>query len=487
MKLNGKFSLIIVITVIQVVFLTIFSLYNTKNFKDIKDYQNVQTKTEVELGDIIDFLDKVDYWGVDVTTVYSDFTANKNRISELFNYQFTNSITKEMPDTFNSNLKQIKGIWNLLCDYFVPVENILSQMEKVKINPASALNIKYYGIRETMNEVSDEGVETLMGLVGEAHEEIKKIRKQYEDLTRVNAKSSQIIAEVLVGKEKQFTFITIVIAALSCIILSVLILIVTTGISRRIKRIQNMTSTLSKKDFTVSLNPEGSNEMNSLMTNINNMVDQINEFFIVVKTTASKAISSGYSINDAANSTAAATSEINDNIQKINLLFDKITEAVGSAVTVIGEMNHQVDILVENNERQSSAIEESDASVNDVVTTLDFINTMAEERTKNAEEMHVLISDGDNKISTTSDLLQQITKQLDEVQEVVTIINTVAEQTNLLSMNAAIESAHAGEAGKGFAVVAEEIRNLAEETSDNASRIASVIDGIVNTVNTAND
>jgi methyl-accepting chemotaxis protein len=100
--------------------------------------------------------------------------------------------------------------------------------------------------------------------------------------------------------------------------------------------------------------------------------------------------------------------------------------------------------------------------------------------------MYDLVADGDEKISSTTGILAQITSQLEEIKEVVTIINSVAEQTNLLSMNAAIESAHAGEAGKGFAVVAEEIRTLAEETADNAKRIAKAIGAIVSSVNEAN-
>ena len=102
-------------------------------------------------------------------------------------------------------------------------------------------------------------------------------------------------------------------------------------------------------------------------------------------------------------------------------------------------------------------------------------------------EMHAYVADGDEKISATNEILGKIAQQLDEVYEVVTIINNVAEQTNLLSMNAAIESAHAGEAGKGFGVVAEEIRSLAEETSENADKISKVVNAIVVAVENANE
>jgi methyl-accepting chemotaxis protein len=82
-------------------------------------------------------------------------------------------------------------------------------------------------------------------------------------------------------------------------------------------------------------------------------------------------------------------------------------------------------------------------------------------------------------------VLNEVTSQLDEIGEIVEIINAIAEQTNILSMNAAIESAHAGEAGRGFAVVAEEIRGLAESTGENAKRISASVSGIVEKVNSA--
>lgn len=254
----------------------------------------------------------------------------------------------------------------------------------------------------------------------------------------------------------------------------------------KISILQDVTEDLANKDFTVDLEPAGSVEINNLMTNLNQMIDQLNDFFVIVKTTASKAISSGYSINDSANSTAAATAEIDSNIEKINQQFDTITQIVKSTVAVITEMNIHVDTLVQNNNDQTVAIEDSNNAVNEVVNTLEFINEMANSRSKGAEEMYDLVADGDEKISSTTGILAQITSQLEEIKEVVTIINSVAEQTNLLSMNAAIESAHAGEAGKGFAVVAEEIRTLAEETADNAKRIAKAIGAIVSSVNEAN-
>ena len=223
------------------------------------------------------------------------------------------------------------------------------------------------------------------------------------------------------------------------------------------------------------------------MTNLNEMISQINDFFVIVKTTASKAISSGYQINDSANSTAAATSQIDERLDSINKEFESISNVVTQAMEAISQMNNHISILVDNSKTQNIALTESNEAVNEVVGTLENINDMSKKRTQSALEMKNYVQDGDEKISATKKLLNDINNKLDEVKNVVTIINSVANKTNLLAMNAAIESAHAGEAGKGFGVVAAEIRSLAEATQTNSVRISEVVQNIVNAVSLAND
>lgn len=487
MKLNGKFSFIILLTIVQAFVLTVFSIFNLKKVQSIKDYQNMEIRSEEQLSSIIDYLEKMDYWDFDIQNAYAAFAEQKEELSKTFAYITENPIIHNFPEGFDANLKQIKLTWQLLENDFVPIEEILKKMEKMKFMPGVLSNIKSFGIRETAKLYTDETVTSdLMNMTEEAHQQLRKIRLLYVSLMSLNEKSSLMIDEVMKATENQFIFITILFAAITAIILTVLILIVTSNVSKRIVKVRNMTTTLAKKDFNITIIPEGSDEMWYLMTNINNMVHQINEFFLLVKYTAKKALNAEASINESAGSTANAIALIDSNIDEINRKFQDAVTVINSAIGVITEMNLHVDTLVKSSSVQNEAIENSNKAVKEVVKTLEYINQRAEERVKNAGEMHEYISDGDEKISATNEILGKIAQQLDEVYEVVTIINNVAEQTNLLSMNAAIESAHAGDAGKGFGVVAEEIRSLAEETSENADKISKVVNAIVAAVESAN-
>ena len=429
----------------------------------------------------------MDYWDFDISTAYSAFDEKKSAITESFNYLLENQVVDSFPEDFKASLKQTKLTWQLLNDSFGPVESILKTMEG--ITPSSSVNtsIKSFGIRETAAlYTQDADIAQLLSLTMDAHAQIKKIRLLYVSLMELNTKSLNMIGKIVLDRETSFVLITIIFASITSVILACLIFIVTSKISKRIIKVRNVTSTLAEKDFTTSLKPEGSDEMHMLMNNINDMVQQLNTFFVLVKSTAKKALNSESIINESANSTAVASTQIDSNIDSMKKEFTELVQVINGALGVIAEMNLHVDTLVKSSNVQTEAIENSNSAVSEVVKTLDYMNKMAVERMESAQAMHSYVEDGDEKITSTNEILGHVAEQLDEVYEVVTIINNVAEQTNLLSMNAAIESAHAGEAGKGFSVVAEEIRSLAEETSENADKISKVVNAIVEAVENAN-
>ena len=487
MKLRGKFSFIILLTIFQSFVLTVLSIINLRNVQSIKDYQNMEIRSEEQLSSIIDYLEKMDYWDFDIENAYSAYAEKKEAITKTFKYLTENPITKNFPEAFDANLKQVKLTWNLIEDSLAPIEEILKKMEKVQLTSGVRSNIKSFGIRETAKLYSDgDTMADLLALTEEGHQQLRKIRLLYVSLMSLNEKSSAMINEIIVVNENRFVVFTIIFAVIMAVVLAVLILIVTANVARRIVKVRNMTTTLAEKDFNVMIKPEGSDEMWYLMTNINNMVHQINDFFLLVKSTAKKALDAETSINESAGSTANAITLIDSNVDELVRKFQDAVTVITSTIGVVAEMNMHVDTLVQSSSVQNEAIENSNKAVKEVVKSLAYISQMAEDRVKNAGEMHTYVSDGDDKISATNEILSKIAEQLDEVYEVVTIINNVAEQTNLLSMNAAIESAHAGEAGKGFSVVAEEIRSLAEETSENAAKISKVVNAIVKAVENAN-
>ncbi|MCQ2583473.1 MAG: methyl-accepting chemotaxis protein [Treponema sp.] len=490
MKLNTKFSLILCGIILQVVLLASMCGYGFLQLNRLNEYQVVQTTLQTDMRDIVTLVNRVDSWSVDLSSVYDEEQKYLNSIIEKARFLSSDkNVAKFLSYEVRSGYLEFSGGCNQMKTAISKFDTEIRKMQvKVPSLPADIRqDLNRFGIRMAAqkyrdNETVQEFLKGVNIMHGEMPEFLRYVGVLTGELTMLNHRA---YAE-LEGKKAFYLVFGIVVAILFSIVFCVVFFITTRKLVKGITVVSDMTGVLSNRDFTREIVPSGSKEVYSLMENVNNIIKELNDFFIVVKSTTSKAISAGYLITDSANSTAAASNEIDNNLNRITEEFSKISDSVVKTVNIISEMNYHVDTLVENNQKQTAAIDESNAAVNEAVNTLEYINQMAEDRTNSASEMTGFVADGDAKIALTGNLLAQVQQQLDEIKEIVTIIDTVAEQTNLLSMNAAIESAHAGEAGKGFAVVAEEIRNLAEETGENAATIAARIQGIISSVNQVN-
>lgn len=487
MKLRRRFAIIAFICAVEMFILATLTMLGASFVQRLQNFKFLEQECQFDVADMINYLNQTVYYGVDTTQVSSVWKSKVVETNKKF-HEFTGyKGLKYFSKDLKAEVENADSIWMKVIAQVNPFNMHFQNIQKASITEDEKNYISRNGIKAGAEYfVDSEAVQTICDSTLLVENQMKALIQNGNDLRDIMAKINVMLGHSL---SHYTNFYRIGVFLLGIIFSGIVIASIhygTTIVIQNIWSMREMSLALSEKDFTTKIVPQGSNEMRDLMNNMNNMVKEINDFFIVVKKTAAKAISSGYSINDSSAGTAAATNEINLNIENITDEFEKINKSIERSVEAVNQINIQVKTLVQDNNRQVSAINESTDAVTNMIRGIEQIKENAVSRSRIAAEMDGFVADGDEKIAATNKILGEVMNQLDQIKEIVTIINSVSAQTNLLSMNAAIESAHAGEYGKGFAVVAEEIRSLAISTANNAKKITESIKGTIEAVTEAN-
>ncbi|MCK6262823.1 methyl-accepting chemotaxis protein [Vibrio sp. ZSDE26] len=181
---------------------------------------------------------------------------------------------------------------------------------------------------------------------------------------------------------------------------------------------------------------------------------------------------------------------INQSCENLGELVQGVQQSSNALSENAAELNSGIDSLVHNQskvlgqtELLASATEEVSVTTQEVSNSLEFVADISKSSTLAAEEGSTVIKAAIDSLEDVNGILQsaaghiqQLEAASSKVDSVMEIINGIAEQTNLLALNAAIEAARAGEQGRGFAVVADEVRNLAVRTVDAVGEISGTIE-----------
>lgn len=256
------------------------------------------------------------------------------------------------------------------------------------------------------------------------------------------------------------------IANITAIILGVLLVIlVSRRITARLKKVVGITREVANGNLSVPpMDYQGKDEIGRLSGTVNQMKDNIRQILSKVATASESVSSRSEELTQSANEVKEGNLQIATTMEEISAGAE--TQA-NSASNLSENMNDFVQ-KVQLSETNGRVVSEKSESV--LALTAEGTALMK----KSVDQMKEI----DAIVTETVDRIQGLDEQSDQISKLVLVIKDIADQTNLLSLNAAIEAARAGEHGKGFAVVADEVRKLADQVTASVTEITAIVTNI---------
>ncbi len=248
-------------------------------------------------------------------------------------------------------------------------------------------------------------------------------------------------------------------------------------------------SELASGNFDKRVNVQAEGQLSDLKKNINISIEIISHTMAEVNQVMADLSQGNLICNINETQYENAFKILMQNVKKatfsLKSLIQQVIESVSVISTASGEIAAGNTDLASRTSEQAASLEQTTSSLESVLEQINWNTRKAKEVNDSSQTSMNIAEQGGSMVSEIIKMMQDIAVSSHKISEIITIIDNISFQTNILSLNAAVESARAGEAGKGFAVVANEVRNLAQRSASAAKDIATLITETVDKIQNA--
>ncbi|WP_404451073.1 methyl-accepting chemotaxis protein [Virgibacillus necropolis] len=302
-------------------------------------------------------------------------------------------------------------------------------------------------------------------------EEASGLREQNVELlneliTIVKDKQQQAVSHAQQSMNKSIVVLGVA-NGVAIIIGIALLLLISRRISANLRKVVSITHEVANGNLAVkSMDYKGNDEIGQLSDAVNQMKSNISSI-------VSKVAAASESVSSRSDHLTQSANEVKEGNEQIASTMEELSSGSETQANSASDLSENMNDFVK-------IVRQSEQDGQDIASKSDGVMHLTAEGTALMKKSMDQMKRIDTIVSDAVDKVQGLDKQSAEISKLVKVIKDIADQTNLLSLNAAIEAARAGEHGKGFAVVADEVRKLAEQVTSSVSEITGIVSTIQN-------